>query len=482
MKHIVFLTLLALTAFARAEEESEHVLVLGNEDFDSAIKEHDYVLVKFYAPWCGHCKSMAPEYEKAAKQLKESGSSVKLAKVDATVHTDLASRFKVQGYPTLKFFRRGSDMEYNGPRKADGIVAWINKKLGPALNDISSMDQLNKLKEEHKVLAVFLSKDKEHDNHKAVNDLATKVDEIHFGLVTDDSLAKEIGLTGNHHFVLFKQFDEPKVEYSGNFDPSEMEKFIKVEKVPLVTEFSQESAQVVFDSDIKTHIIAFSGKKGSDYSKHLDLLKEVALPLKGKCHVVVIDMDDEEHSRVGEFFGVTSSDVPTYRVLKMEEDMAKFHPESKDFTAGSIMEFTEKVLAGNVKPHLKSAEEPEDWDKEPVKVFVAKTFPDRAIKKDKAVFVEFYAPWCGHCKALAPIWDELATHYKDNNEVVIAKVDATENELENIKIQSFPTLKFSPKGSENFIDYKGERTKEEFIKFIDANGESDKKEEKHDEL
>jgi protein disulfide-isomerase A6 len=76
--------------------------VLTDSDFDSLVLDsNDLWFVKFYAPWCGHCKNLKPEWAKAATALK---GSVKIAKVDATAESDVAGRYGVRGYPTIKIF------------------------------------------------------------------------------------------------------------------------------------------------------------------------------------------------------------------------------------------------------------------------------------------------------------------------------------------------------------------------------------------
>ena len=118
-----YLFLFISSVFAVAEK-SNGVLIFTDSNFDEEIQKYEHILVEFYAPWCGHCKSLAPEYEKAAKELD-------LAKVDVTVNKALGERFEIKGFPTLLFFKNGVPTPYGGPRNAYGIVKWVTKKSNP---------------------------------------------------------------------------------------------------------------------------------------------------------------------------------------------------------------------------------------------------------------------------------------------------------------------------------------------------------------
>ncbi|XP_058448049.1 protein disulfide-isomerase A6 homolog [Malaya genurostris] len=111
--------------------DSKDVIELTDSNFDKLVLNSDDVwLVEFFAPWCGHCKNLAPHWAKAATELK---GKVKLGALDATVHTIKAQQYGVQGYPTIKFFPGGlkdrdAAQEYDGGRTASDIVNWAMEK------------------------------------------------------------------------------------------------------------------------------------------------------------------------------------------------------------------------------------------------------------------------------------------------------------------------------------------------------------------
>jgi len=94
---------------------------------------------------------------------------------------------------------------------------------------------------------------------------------------------------------------------------------------------------------------------------------------------------------------------------------------------------------------------------------------DEIVKDtNKNVLVEFYAPWCGHCKHLAPTWEKLATIFKNEKEVVVANLDADKHSELGTKygVSGFPTIKFYPKNNKDGKDYDGGRDLSDFVKFL----------------
>ncbi|KAF2325099.1 hypothetical protein GH714_022768 [Hevea brasiliensis] len=109
-----------------------NVVVLTADNFNEVVlDETKDVLVEFYAPWCGHCKNLAPTYEKVSTAFK-SEEDVVIANLDADKYKDLAEKFGVSGFPTLKFFPKGNKAgeEYEGGRDLEDFVSFINEKCG----------------------------------------------------------------------------------------------------------------------------------------------------------------------------------------------------------------------------------------------------------------------------------------------------------------------------------------------------------------
>lgn len=467
---IKFLAFGLLATMAAAEiTKDEGVLVLTDDNFQEAIDANEFILVEFYAPWCGHCKSLAPEYVKAAGILAEKNSAIALAKVDATEQKKIAETYEVRGYPTLKFFKKGKAMEYGGGRTGDTIVAWLEKKTGPPAVTVASEEEATKFIADNKVAVIGFFKDLESAEAKNFLEVAGSMDDVKFA-VTSEAAVFTANKVEKDGVVLFKAFDEGRNDYDGAAEVEALTTFINANSLPLVIEFNHDTAQKIFSGEVKNHLLLFVSEKADDFPAQKEMAAKIAADYKGKVLFVTVNADEEDHKRILEFFGMKEEEVPSMRLIRLEEDMAKYKPASGVLEEANIRSFVSDFLEGKLKQHLLSEEIPEDWDKEPVKVLVGKNFEEVAMNKDKNVLVEFYAPWCGHCKQLIPTWEKLGEEYKDHENIVIAKMDSTANELETVKVQGFPTIKYFTAGDNKVIDYNGERTLEGLKKFLESGG------------
>ncbi|KAJ4759933.1 Protein disulfide-isomerase [Rhynchospora pubera] len=463
-----------LPQFDHEENEDEvalfdesHVAVLTDGNFSSFISKNKHVMVEFYAPWCGHCKMLAPEFAAAAKELAEEGAEVALAKVDATEETDLAQKFDIQGFPTVSFFIDGVRLDYSGGRTRDTIVAWIKKKIGPGVQNITTVEEAEQiLNSQDKIVVGYLDSlvGADTDELSAASKLE---DQVNFYQTVNADVAKVFHIDPKAKrpaLVLLKKEEEKLTYFDGELSTSGVAEFVAANKLPLVTTFTSESAQSIFDNAIKKQVLLFT--LSNETKDILPIFQEAAKSFKGKLIFVHVAKDDEEVGvPVCAYFGITG-EGPKVIAFSGNDDQKKYSLEG-ELTLEKIKKFAEDFLEEKLQPFYKSDPIPETNDGD-VKIVVGNNFDEIVLDESKDVLLELYAPWCGHCQALEPIYNKLGKHLRGIDSLVIAKMDGTSNEHPRAQQDGFPTILFFPAGNKNFepITFDGERTVVEFYKFL----------------
>ncbi|CAI9759218.1 unnamed protein product [Fraxinus pennsylvanica] len=445
--------------------DETHVVLLKESNFSEFIEKNKFVMVEFYAPWCGHCQALAPEYASAAAELKE--EEVALAKVDATEETELAQKFDVQGFPTVYFFVDGVHKPYPGQRTKDAIITWVKKKIGPALYNITMTEEAERiLAAEEKIVLGYLESLVGSEN-KELADASKLEDDVNFYQTMSPDVAKLFHIdpkTKRPALVIIKKEAEKINYFDGQFTKSAIAEFVFENKLPLVTNFTRESAALVFENPIKKQLILFA--TSNDSEKVLPTFQEAAKAFRGKLICVFVELDNEDVGKpVSEYFGVTG-EAPTVLAYTGNDDARKFILDG-ELTVSSIKSFGEKFLEDNLKPFYKSDPIPENNDGD-VKIVVGNNFDEIVLDESKDVLLEIYAPWCGHCQSLEPIYNKLGKHLRGIDSLVIAKMDGTTNEHPRAKSDGFPTLLFFPAGNKSFdpITVDTDRTVVAFYKFL----------------
>ena len=486
MKSSIFLFLSLIILSSCVEEEEfpieNDITVLTEATFDKALEKYEHMLVMFYAPWCGHCKKFKPELEKAAAVLRKENLIV--AKVDATAEKKLAEKYKVRGYPTVKFFKKGQATDYTAGRKEQDVINWVRKKSGPPTKPLKTADDVEKFQSDNEVCAIYFGNDAEEI--KVFEGVALKIEDYPFAVVEDEEVAKKFNAKPKS-VVIFKKFDEKRNDLE-TVKEKELNDFLEKYSQKRVGTFDDKTTERVFGKNQPA--LVYFGEKGDKWNEAEKIMEKIADKVGGKLKVVMSEIKEGMAKRIAEYIGIKNEDLPSVRILDTRRDIKKYIMEGS-IDEKNILNFIDGWEQGKLKLHLKTQEEPKENNGD-IFVVVGKTFQKEVIDNDKDVMLVFYAPWCGHCKQLLPKYEEAAKKLKAKNpKIVLAKMDATENEVESVTITGFPTIKFYPgnkKGSKP-IDFNGERTTEGIIKFIQTNAynkvvldEEEKKEEKTADL
>jgi len=479
MRTFIALTLCAIVGQAFASD----VLDLSKDDFQSAIAQHDTILVEFFAPWCGHCKRLAPEYEAAATKLKSNDPPIPLAKVDCTTDEgkDTCSTYGVNGYPTLKIFKNGEfSTEYSGPRQADGIVKYMKSKVGPASRLYSKKSDLASSLEKASdviVLGIF-EKDGASDLQKSFLKAADKLREsVSFGhvFVSDVSdvyeiprlaaLDEQIRINSNNVLVIrpkisINKFEPSVIAYSGSGDLTE---FVKTNFHGLVGQRTQDNNQ-----DFKGPLIVVyydvdyvKNPKGTNYWRN----RVLKVAQNHKDVTFAISNANQFAGELEEFGLEPPRDRDATPVVGARDSEGQKYKLEGKFSVEALEQFVNDFTAGKLETFLKSEPVPDNENAD-VKVAVAKNIKELVIDADKDTLIEFYAPWCGHCKNLAPTYEELGKKLKNEPGVQVVKMDATANDVPpEFVVHGFPTIYWYPK-SKQVQKYEGGRDLNNFVEYI----------------
>lgn len=459
MLRLLILSCLGLGAIAS-------VIDCGDDDFKSKIANMDAALVMFYAPWCGHCKRMKPEFEAAAKVLIENDPPVHLIKVDCTeAGKDTCSEFGVSGYPTLKIFKGGEKAaDYNGPREKNGIVKFMQAQVGPVSKKLETVAAAESFLAKQEPAVIFFGP--ESSLHSAFLGAADMLREsVRFG----HSAAEEVITALQQEaetVVLFRaphlknKFEPATVVYSGAPDKKDIKTFVKRNFHGLVGHRTQDSAADFSSPLVVAYFTVDYAKnvKGTNYWRNRVL--KVAQKFADEFSFAVADNNDFQHEL--EEFGINFMPGDKPKVCARDADGMKFIMD-EEFSMDNLEAFLNKFKNGELEPFIKSEPIPENQGN--VIVGVGKNFKEVVTDSGRDALVEFYAPWCGHCKKLTPVYEELGEKMADEN-VDIIKVDATANDVPpSFNVRGFPTLYWKPK-SGSPVQYNGGREIDDFVKYI----------------
>jgi len=241
-------------------------------------------------------------------------------------------------------------MEYNGGRTENEIVNWILKKAGPVSTE-ATCEELKKKTEQHKLILTYFgdkSDEKAHGIYHEVAQTGSVSEKYQFIHVNEKACAEIHGAKGFPALVLFRQFDESPLHYSGNWETTPVVDWLLASSTPTLIEFSEDYIEPIFGQK-QSAIFLFRAKEDKDAS-WAQVYEKAAHEHKGKLLFIVSGISEGIQSRLAEFVGVEASHLPAIKILNPSDNMKKyqFTKNVKEVTVPEIGIFIEEFKSGKI--------------------------------------------------------------------------------------------------------------------------------------
>ena len=438
----------------------EHVVKLDAKAFDGEIKKSRYNFVMFYAPWDGHSKAFMPRWLSYARTHQMAGTEMTFGLVDATREKELDARFEIEEYPTLVLFRDGVPKTYIGDRSPGHLDKFVRRNLLKPARFLEGTDDVEVFLIGRAVSVIGFFDDPSH--LETYHHAAAEFD-LDFG-ETKSKIATEDWKAPFPTIKMWRDFTKEPATYDGDVkDLDAIKLWIATEMVPPVVKFSDKKLlDRLFQGPIAVNIFVFLPEERETAEKMSIALENAAERLRGKVHIITVDANEKI---MHDYFTLHQHSGPQIRLLSHDLKYAYRGSFEIDKISKDIEEFYNEFKAGKLVPMFKSQDPlPKDGD---VVQIVGKTFEKLVIDNDKHVLVWFYAPWCRTCKAMKPVWEKLGTLYKNEKEIIIAKMDATKNEAKNVHVRHYPTVYYYHAGDKpRHEEYDGAMEPDAIIDFL----------------
>ena len=272
------------------------------------------------------------------------------------------------------------------------IISYMTKQSLPAVSTLTS-ETVEEFKTADKVVLVaYFAADDKTSNQTFESLANTFRDDYLFGASSDAALAKTEGAS-QPSVVLYKDFDEGKNVFEKAFDLESLKEFTKTASTPLVGEVGPETYSSYMEAGIPlAYIFSESAEERKTLAKEM---KDIAEKHKGKINFATIDA-----KAFGAHAGNLNLEVGSWPAFAIQDTVKnqKFPFNGKKFSTKAISSFVDDYVSGKIEPSVKSEPIPEKQEG-PVTVVVAHNYKDIVLDDKKDVLIEFYAPWCGHCKS-----------------------------------------------------------------------------------
>ena len=332
-----------------ASTPDSDVVTLTDKNFDELTKTGSWLL-EFYAPWCGHCKALAPVYEKAATELRS--LPIRLGKVDCTAEATVANRQAIRGYPTLKFMRDGLTRPYTGGRSLADITAFAKRMTEPAVRVVRSGDEVEAAVGKEPAVFVFLGDDAAGGKNlyktfgQVAHMLQGQVAFLHIPAPTAADLSKYGAQADTPAIVYLSRGIEQPELVTGDVSTEELTRFVAARRVPLVSTLSPDNFDELTNSNKRLALLVLpsSFAQSSTSSSLIESLYPLARRYRDK--LLIATVDGSRYSRwLQSYIDTQQSHLPALIMFEDYPDTV-WKPHSQPMGESDIDRMLTEVMDG----------------------------------------------------------------------------------------------------------------------------------------